>query len=124
MIGHLEQRGQSPSRIEREVSKECINLLNWVLEETEPDAYDDEEENTIPGVVATFAFNLDNPDSAAQFRIHAQAPQLHGVVFEVYHNLVRKMEWELERHPDADPIDVLRGLIEQLSEENPVILEP
>lgn len=56
---------------------------------------------------ATFTFNLKDVESHRMFHIYAQAQELHSFAFEVAHNMMRTMRWELDNNPDMGADEML-----------------
>lgn len=72
------------------------------------------------GYTATLTFDLTTEDGAEAWRMHNQVRELHSFAFEVLYNLTKNFERELEmaieRDDDSDGIEILRRLINELSD--------
>lgn len=72
------------------------------------------------GYTATITFDLTTVDGAEAWHVHKQAYELHSFAFEVLYNLTKNFERELEmaieRDDDSDVIEILRRLINELSD--------
>lgn len=72
------------------------------------------------GYTATLTFDLTTEDGAEAWHIHKQAYELNSFAFEVLYNLSknfeRDLEYAIEHNDDSDPVQMLRNLIAELSD--------
>lgn len=72
------------------------------------------------GYTATLTFDLTTEDGAEAWRMHNQVRELHSFAFEVLYNLSnnfeRDLEYAIEHNDDSDPVQMLRNLIAELSD--------
>lgn len=72
------------------------------------------------GYTATLTFDLTTADGAEAWHIHKQAYELNSFAFEVLYNLTknfeRDLEYAIEHNDDSDPVQMLRNLIAELSD--------